>query len=94
MAMKKEETILLAAMIGFLTIPWFIVGLNIWGWFFVTMATVLLVFEAISCWINDGKTISRMFWEFSKKHKKTSYGILVCLAIAWILLILHLLHWP
>ena len=40
--MKPLETISLIAMLVFLIAPWFLAGLNIWGWLFVCVAALVL----------------------------------------------------
>lgn len=88
--MKIIDMICLTAMFLFLTVPWFVAGLNIWGWLFVIMALCVLGFEIYSV-ATKGKTISRRFWEFRKEHPRSAYGILACMTIGYLLLVFHLL---
>ena len=90
MAMKPVETLSLIAMLVFLIAPWFIVGLNIWGWLMVVIAGAVIGFEIYST-IKNGKTISQIFWKFRKEHKASAYGVLIGATIGWGLLIWHLL---
>ena len=90
MSMKPLEAIGLIAMLVFLIAPWFIVGLNIWGWLMVVIAATVIGFEIYST-IKNGKTISQIFWAFRKQHKYSAYGVLIGATIGWLLLIWHLL---
>lgn len=75
----------------FFTVPWFVVGLNLWGWFFVCVDVLLAIFEAISV-KTKGKSLSQTFWDFIKIHPKTGIVVLSSVTIGWIILMLHLLH--
>lgn len=90
MSMKPLEAFSLIAMLAFLIAPWFLVGLNIWGWLMICIAACVLGFEAYS-YFKNGKTISQIFWKFRKEHKWSAYGVLIGASIGWILLIIHLL---
>lgn len=69
MGMKVGETVSLIAMVVITTVPWFIAGLNIWGWLFVVIFGIVGLFEGYSVWKND-KTISQLFWKFREEHPK------------------------
>ncbi len=86
-----DESIVVFIMLLFLVVPWFVVGLNIWGWFFVCVSILLGLFEFISYKIT-GKTLSQTFWDFMKQHPKTGIVVLSSVSIGWIILMLHLLH--
>ena len=90
MSMKIGETVSLIAMILLVVVPWFVAGLNIWGWLFVGIFSLVGIFEGYSSWKN-GKTISQLFWKFRKEHSKSAIGILITMTMGWILLIVHLL---
>ncbi len=90
MGMKPVETISLVAMFGLLIIPWFVVGLYIWGWLFAVLCCIIGAWEIYSV-VKNNKTISQIFWEFRKEHPKTAYGVIGCISLGWILLIVHLL---
>jgi len=87
--MSKGIAVLTMALL--FTVPWFLVGLNIWGWFFVSLCVLLILFELISYKIT-GKTLSRTFWEFMKANPKSGIAILVSLTAGFAILMLHLLH--
>jgi len=86
-----SEALAVIIMLSFWIVPWFVVGLNLWGWFFVCVAILLGIFEFIS-YKKTGKTLSRTFWDFMKKNPKTGMVILGSITIGWCILILHLLH--
>ena len=88
--MKPLETISLIAMLVFLIAPWFLAGLNIWGWLFVCVAALVIGFEIYSTIKND-KTISKIFWEFKEKHPRTAWAVFGAASIGWLLLGIHLL---
>lgn len=89
-AMKMVDAVTLTAMFLFLIVPWFLAGLNIWGWLFVCGALVVLGFEIYST-IKNNKTISRIFWEFKSKHPYAAWIIFGAASIGWALLGFHLL---
>ena len=72
-------------------VPWFVVGLNIWGWFFVCVCLLLGTFELIA-YKTQGTTLSGLFWKFMKANPKTGTWILISISAGWIILMLHLLH--
>lgn len=78
------------AMVLLFTVPWFVAGLPIWGWFFVSLTILLGVFEYISYRIT-GKTLSATFWDLMARNPRTGTLILVSLTLGWAILILHLL---
>lgn len=88
--MKPVETLSLIAMLVFLIAPWFLAGLNIWGWLFVCIAALVIGFEIYST-IKNGKTISQIFWIFKKAHPRTAWVIFIGASIGWIMLGIHLL---
>lgn len=78
------------AMVLLFTVPWFVVGLPIWGWFFVSLTALLGLFEYIS-YQKTGKTLSATFWDLMARHPRRGTLILVSLTLGWSILILHLL---
>ena len=90
MGMKVGETVSLIAMVVITIVPWFLAGLNIWGWLFTVIFGVVGLFEAYSVHKND-KTISQLFWKFRDEHPKSAYAVLASVSVGWILLIVHLL---
>ena len=93
MSMEPKEAVALTCMAAFFIAPWFIAGLNLWGWCFVAIMAVVLLCELIGTLKYD-KTISRMFWEYRAGHKAAGNAILACLSVGWLILVLHLLRIP
>lgn len=98
------ELISLAAMGAFMIVPWFIIGLHWWGWMFVLICVIVLVWELVSQ-LTLKKTISRQFWLWSikvdesytgtnkwKKHPNIWKALLVLasMQIGWFMLLFHL----
>ena len=88
--MKPVEVISLIVMMGCLIAPWFIAGLNIWGWFAVCVAAVTIGFEIYSVIKND-KTISQIFWEFRDEHPVYAWIVFLIASLGWIILGYHIL---
>lgn len=86
------ELFFIIGLIGGLILPF--VLLTGWGrkyW--------LAVMSLIGCIVAGGeitgtvflhKTISRMYWEWSLAHEKTSWIVVTVLAIGWLNLLIHL----
>ena len=89
MAMKKLEMLGLILMMAFFIAPWFIVGLNIWGWLFACAGILVGIWEAYSTIKND-KTISQIFWDYRDENPVKAYVVLGFASLGWVLLILHL----
>jgi hypothetical protein len=88
--MGPKDVSVLLGMLAFLIVPWFIAGLNIWGWMAVCVAALVICFEIYSIIKND-KTISRIFWEYKEKHPIAAWIVFGIASIGWILLGYHLL---
>jgi len=87
------EVIFIISLIGGLIAPF--AFLNGWGRIFwlITMSTIgLVVVTAEVCGTMFlGKTISRMYWEWSLAHETTSWIVATVLVLGWTFgLILHL----
>ena len=74
----------------FAIVPWFLVGLNIWGWLFVAIALLVIGFEIYSV-ITNKKTLTQLFGKFKKTHPKTAKAVLVVSSLGWLCLIIHLM---
>ena len=72
------EIIFAIGMIALGVLPFVIIGITGGGWAWVkvmsAIALVVIVAEILSK-LKDGKTISRKFWDWSKKHR----------ALAWLI---------
>jgi len=67
-------------------------GGSVWGWFKISVAVNVLVFE-LAYFIKRGKTISTKYKDFIMKHPFWGYFSLALFAIALAGLILHLAVW-
>lgn len=98
------EILSLIAMGGFMIVPFFIIGLPNWGWMFVVISIIVLIWEGWSQW-KKKKTISRQFWNWSvkvdesytgtnkwKKHPNLwkALAVLASLQVGWFMLLYHL----
>ena len=84
---KEFWAVLLMAL--FFTVPWFACGLTIWGMYFVGLVVLLALTEWYSI-KHNGKTISRIFWEFKANHPRKACMIGISTSVAWGILMLHL----
>lgn len=87
------ENIFIISLIGGLILPFAL--LNGWGrWFWITTMSVIglvvVTAEIIGMQV-VGKTISRMYWEWSLAHETTSWIVAIILVLGWTFgLVLHL----
>lgn len=88
--MGSKDILVLSGMALALIVPWFIAGLNIWGWLAICVALLVIGFEIYSTIKND-KTISKIFWEYKKNHPVGAWVVFGIASIGWVLLGYHLL---
>lgn len=87
--MNIKEPAFFVVLAGLLIAPWFLAGLNAWGWLFVLVVCTVIAFEVYSV-LTSKKTISQHFWAFSRKNPKTAWKILGATTVGWFLLMWHL----
>ena len=73
-----------------LTVPWALIGLWPWFWFFVSVCVILGLFEG-ACVFLYGKTLSQMFREYRKEEPEKAWAVFGCVVVAILLLGWHLL---
>ena len=44
----------------------------------------------LAAYVNTKQTLSQQFWKWSQKNKVKAWIVLIVLAIAWVLLLVHL----
>jgi len=92
---EMKQALFIAAIAALWIAPWFLAGLNLWGWFWVCVVVLVIAFEIIAVVITKHKigksrTLSQMFWDYSKDHKWQAWAIVASITVRWIALILHL----
>lgn len=79
----------LVGMFLLFTVPFAIVGL--WYWFAMMMVISLIVgLTELVAHLKTGNTISQRFWKWGKLNRGKAVAVLICLVLAWGLLIFHL----
>lgn len=92
--MSKEglfDVLQVVTMCLLLIIPWFLAGLNMWGYLFSLIILIFIGFETLSIRLR-GHTLSSRFWSYKAENKKKSVYILISMVVAWTILILHLTY--
>ena len=72
-----------------LVLPFVIFGLWWWAGMMALIGIVFGAFEYIR-WAITGKTLSQDFWKWSKEHRWQAWIIIIIMAVAWALLLIHL----
>ena len=76
-------------MVPAMTASWFLFGEYEWGFTFIGIALVVLIGEIISL-RRDGITLSARFWRKAEHEPENALLIIMSLAIAMLILLLHL----
>ena len=80
--------------LGFLSlwlVPFAMNGLWYWFWFFACVGVVLGVWEIYTT-KKTGRSLSGRFYQYRLKNPKKAGWIILCLALGWIMLLLHLYY--
>ena len=72
-----------------LAVPFYLLGLIWWMWFWISLGLVLGIFELVALKYKD-KTLSQMFWKWEEENKYKKWILLVSLWAFWVVLIIHL----
>jgi hypothetical protein len=83
------DVIFIIAFLGLLLIPFVIKKMWYWVGTIASMGVCLGVGEAISkaC---TGATLSKTFWNYSLTNPVVAWIMLLCMFLAWVLLMIHL----
>ena len=90
-----KQALFIAAIAALWIAPWFLAGLNLWGWFWCCVVALVIVFEIIAVIVTKRKigksrTLSQMFWDYSKDRPLQAWAIIASITVGWIALIWHL----
>ena len=72
-----------------LTAAFFLAGLQVWGWLWLAILLLVAIAELISK-LTSGRTITQQFKAYAATHRWQAGLILLGMAGAWALLLLHL----
>ena len=72
-----------------LTATFFLIGLQVWGWLWVGILLSVVVAEAVS-WFRFSRTLTQRFGEWATTHRGQALLLLTGMAVAWGLLLAHL----
>ena len=72
-----------------LTVAFFWAGLAVWGWLWLAILLSVVVAEGVSI-LRSGRTITQRFQAWAVLHKVQAALLLGGMAVAWGLLLLHL----
>ena len=72
-----------------LTVAFFLIGLQVWGWLWLAILGVVAVAELVST-RRSGRTITQRFQAWARLHRVQAAVLLLGMAAAWGLLLLHL----
>ena len=87
------EALTFLLMAGLLIAPWFIAGLQIWGWLFVAIVCTVIAWElwSVAHRVNGKRmSISQRFWAYSKTNPRGAIAVLAAVTVGWLMLVGHL----
>lgn len=73
----------------FVALPFYLVGLMWWFWFWVVLGLVVALAELLVKLVK-GKTLSQRFWAWAKQNPWREIYVLASLTVFYVYLLLHL----
>jgi hypothetical protein len=81
--------VIAGAFLLLLALPFYLLGLKWWCWFWIALGLVLGIFELVARNKRE-LTLSQMFWFWSLSNKGKKWILFTTLILFWIVLMVHL----